>query len=365
MNEVYQSFVDYVLQDNDLTDIKKIISYNQLSNAWLNDTSKISSSDLLIWNNNKKYFNEYKHSNISLLGPNAVDDFLINQLTISGQSNINLLTSRADTGSNINSYINSLSGQKLINFNIKNNRVRGLVYNRSSNSSNLIANDSYEDVSSSTYKITPGVNHDVFISNSFQLSSSDSNHDITNHNSNNRRVVNAAYLNDKYIMSLDGSNNIIVTSSDNTNYPTTNINVLNKKYTQIYSNNNIFILLDSDNNTYLLDTNSNNTQIFNNLKIIKISVSVNYVTGLDSSNNLYLINLNNLTSVTSIASGVFSFCSNDNWIFILYTSGLLDYHVIGSLDPNIISSITNYTYQPDRIIKDIVIYDNLPFIIYL
>ena len=91
----------------------------------------------------------------------------------------------------------------------------------------------------------------------------------------------------------------------------------------------------------------------------------NYITGLDSLNNLYLTSINNLSSYTSIASGVFSFYSNDNWIFILYTSGLLGYYVITNLNQHVINAITNYNYQVNTVIKDVVIYNNLPFVIYL
>lgn len=395
--ETYTDFVNYVTNGRyprrtnmvNMTDIRNCAKYVRDRSAWFNDESKIKPSNLMKFKkieydndtiSSKPIFNEYRNNHTMLMGIIAKPKYSIDQIAPGLNRNISIKINSNDSGTIINEYIKKVGDKKIANITkTLRNGIFAVEYDSVKTSGKLIGSTKSDPIVFNTRLFEPSivsakgsVSHIAVIDDKFTVLSSDETHDTTVHN-NERKVTDVCYVDDKYILSTSPTNDLIITSIDPDNYPISNINLEGIDTTKIMSllnttSNNIACIVTTTGEIYLIDTERNQSRIFESYTITNIDISDSVVLGVTSDSEAYSYDISsgvsNLGEPVLVGTNVCRIAAGNNWgAFIDIGNNISTF---GNVPDGLTDAIVQYTLPTDHsALCDIAIVDDTIVVCYV
>jgi photosystem II stability/assembly factor-like uncharacterized protein len=390
--DVYTDFVNYMTQGMyplhssivDMTQIRSILNYLEKTSAWCNNTEFINSDELILTEStdysynvpvdSKENFGQYVNANILLMGNHAALISSIDQIVpanteqflfqISGESGTTNVAftdyiQGLPSGTGFISISNSQNDSGIIYFLLTDASGIGYIVGTNNTSNNMYSTVAFN--TTNIIKLKNGISNLLTLNSNNALYTTDPTHDVSPHNTSGRAIVDMCYMNDIYILSTGTKNDLVITTNDTVNNPTSNINTSGLPLVMsLDASTTAIAVLTTNNLVYLLDTDGNNVQVFNDYLINNISINNNNVVGLANDGTVYLcdisLGLTSLTSSVEIATSVASISSNDNWIALTKYNGTISTY--GNVPSDLSIAIAAYNLPSYGGLIGLTVYQN-------
>ena len=310
---------------------------------------------------NKETVKQYDKRNILRLGNNVKETLLIEEFREVIDVNPFKLV-RDHTTSGINQTFNQMASH----FGSA-KRFTDLIFSRKSGNNDMIAQQI--NLSTGVSEMIPSADTDSSLKNDsllstggylkgkysrnkfmsigsdFSLACTDSTHNskLSTHSAGGRKIKDACYFKDAYILSIGFDRTLALTAQDQgSGESASDIDISGiNDVIKVESSETTIVVLTSTGTLYLLDTSGNKVEIFADKTIEDFSVSTRIVGIVTEDQELYAYDITTgITTGSEITinptpTNVYRFDCEDTWIAILKTSGKLESFSIFAGAPNL------------------------------